>query len=70
MPGCCPNALQDTLQGYAAVFSVMVRLRRVEQLLRGLAAPLAAQAKSSADLLLRWEEGSEEAGAAHQKNCS
>jgi hypothetical protein len=47
--------LQDTLQGYAAVWSMMARLRRCEQLLRALHPPLASQPKSSSDLLLRWE---------------
>lgn len=60
-PTCRPfvgtsPGLQDTLQGYAAVFSWMVRLRRAEQLLRAAAPPLAAQPKSSADLLLSEEE--------------
>ena len=45
--------LQDTVRGYSAVFSMMVRVRRCEQLLRALHAPLASQAKSTADLLLR-----------------
>lgn len=47
------NTQQDTLAGYAAVFSAMVRVRRVEQLLRSLHAPLAARPTSTADLLLR-----------------
>lgn len=46
--------VQDTLQGYAAVFCAMARVRRVEQLLRALHRPLASQPKSTADLLLRW----------------
>ena len=49
-----PHVPQDTLQGYAGVFSMLVRLRRVEQLLRALHAPLAARPKSTPELLLRW----------------
>ena len=46
--------LQDTLQGYTAVFCAMTRVRRVAQLLRALHQPLASQPRSTADLLLRW----------------
>ncbi len=35
------------MQGYAAVFSMLVRLKRVEQLLRALHAPLMMQPKST-----------------------
>lgn len=48
-----PPTEQDTLAGYAAVFSMMARVRRAEQLLRGARAPLAVQPRSTADLLLR-----------------
>ncbi|PSC71851.1 phosphatase 2C 22 [Micractinium conductrix] len=47
---------EDTLQGYAGVFSMLVRLRRVEQLLRALHAPLAARPKSTPELLLSEED--------------
>lgn len=46
--------MQDTLQGYTAVFCAMTRVRRVAQLLRALHKPLASQPRSTADLLLRW----------------
>lgn len=35
------------------MFSMLVRVRRVQQLLRGLHGPLAAKPQSTADLLLR-----------------
>lgn len=40
--------MQDIMQGYAAVFSQLVRLKRVEQLLRALHAPLMQQPQSTA----------------------
>jgi hypothetical protein len=39
--------LQDIMQGYAAVFSMLVRLKRVEQLLCALHSPLMMQPKST-----------------------
>lgn len=53
-PPLAPMLPQDTLQGYAAVFCAMARVRRVAQLLRALHKPLASQPRSTADLLLRW----------------
>ncbi len=43
-----PGWAQDIMQGYAAVFSMLARLKRVELLLRGLQAPLLLHPKSTA----------------------